>query len=195
MPIESLEIIGKWKQLCRLLISYNDFKHAADIAHYYLEGDYELDREEWADGDYYQRRVMGEAMNCAMIIAYARPFSGNDKAALEKIPDLPSRYVRSLDERGRQVHELIIKDQNSRMAHSDSDAWEMIPQVLELGEGRELIAPVHNDTLAPLSKDDIRILMSNCNIFMESIMEAREDLERQLQGYLPELKVLDEGDE
>ena len=30
---------------------------------------------------------------------------------------------------------------------------------------------------------------------MESIMEAREDLERQLQGYLPELKVLDEGNE
>ncbi len=80
-------------------------------------------------------RVIGEAMNCAMIIAYARPFSGNDKAALEKIPDFPGRYVRHLDERGRQVHELVIKDRNNKMAHSDSDALKMITQAIELGGG------------------------------------------------------------
>lgn len=192
MPNVSAEIIGKWKQLCRLLISYNDFRHAADIAHYYLEGDYEVDRVEWDGGDYYKRRVIGEAMNCAMIVAYARPFSGNDKAALEKIADLTGRYVRHLDERGREVHDLIIKDRNSRMAHSDSDAWQMIPQVLELGIGRKLVAPVHNDTREPLSKDDIRTLMSNCDIFMASIIAARQELEKQIEDYLP---VLQESEE
>lgn len=186
------EIKGKWRQLCRLLISYNDFKQSADIAHFYLEGDYDVDRIEWDGDDNYKRRVIGEAMNSAMIISYARPFSGNDKKTIEKIPDLPGKYVRHLDKRGRQVHELVIKDRNSKMAHSDSDANIMIPQVLDLGKGRKLVVPFHSDTQAPLSKENIRILLSNCNIYMKSIIKARMDLEGQLQGYLHLLPVTNE---
>ena len=185
----SAEIIGKYKQLCRLLISYNDFKHAADVAHFYMKGDYEVDRVEWDGDDYFERKIIGEAMNSAMIIAYARPFSGNDKAASFKIPDLPKRYFRQLDEKGRQVHELIIKDRNLRIAHSDSRAWELALQVLEIGNGKNLLMPVHEDTRAPLSKDTILTLISNCNIFMDAIIEARKDLEKQLQKYLPKVQV------
>ena len=190
----SAEIIGKYKQLCRLLISYNDFKHAADVAHFYMKGDYEVDRVEWDGDDYFERKIIGEAMNSAMIIAYARPFSGNDKAASFKIPDLPKRYFRQLDEKGRQVHELIIKDRNFRMAHSDSRAWELALQVLEIGNGKDLLMLVHEDTRAPLSKDTILTLISNCNIFMDAIIEARKDLEKQLQEYLPKVQVSDDND-
>ena len=130
----SPEIIGKYKQLCRLLISYNDFKHASDVAHLYVNGDYEVDRVEWDGDDYFEKRTIGEALNCAMIVAYARPFSGNDKAASFKIPDLPKRYFRQLVEKGRQAHELIIERRNFQMAHSDSRAWELVPQVLEIGK-------------------------------------------------------------
>ena len=187
----SPEIIGKYKQLCRLLISYNDFKHAADVAHFYMKGDYEVDRVEWDGDDYFERRTIGEALNCAMSIAYARPFSGNDKAVSFKIPDLPKRYFRQLDEKGRQAHELIIEDRNFRMAHSDSRGWELVPQVLEIGNGKNILIPVHEDTRAPLSKDTIQTLISNCNIFMDAIIEARKDLEEQLQEYLPKVQVSD----
>jgi len=133
-------------------------------------------------------------MNAAMIIAYARPFSGNDKAASFKIPDLPKRYLRKLDKQGKQVHELIIKNRNFRMAHSDSRAWDLVPQVLEIPNGRNLIMPVHEDTREPLSKDAISTLISNCNLFMDAILEARKDLEEQLQEYLPKLQVSDSND-
>jgi len=188
------EIIGKYKQLCRLLISYNDFKHAADVAHFYLEGDYEVDRVEWDGDDYFERKIIGEAMNCAMIIAYARPFSGSDKGASFKIPDLPDRYFRQLDKKGRQAHELIIKDRNLRMAHSDSRAWDLGLQVLEIGDGRNLLMLAHEDTRAPLSRDTILTLISNCNTFMDAIIEARKDLEEQLQEYLPKIQVSDNDD-
>ena len=59
----SPEITGKYKQLCRLLISYNDFKHAADIAHFYNKGYYEVDRVEWYGDDYFEKRTIGEALN------------------------------------------------------------------------------------------------------------------------------------
>ena len=190
----SAEIAGKYKQLCRLLISYNDFKHAADIAHFYLEGDYEVDRGEWDGDNYYQRRVIGEAMNCAMIVAYARPFSGNDRASSLKIPDLPGRYIRHVDNKGRQIHEIILKDRNIRMAHSDSKAWNLNPQVLEIERGKSLIVPVHEDTRVPLSSGEIQTLISNCNIFMEAIIEAREDLEKQVKEYLPKTKLKNEDD-
>jgi len=185
----SPEIIGKYKQLCRILISYNDFKHASDAAHFYLRGDYEVDRIEWGGDGYFEKKTIGEALNCAMIISYSRPFSGNDKKTSFKIPDLPSKYIRQLDEKGLKAHELIIERRNLQLAHSDSRGWELVPQVLEIGNREILVIPTHNDTLAPLSKDTMEELISNCTIFMDSILEARRDLEEQVREYLPKVKV------
>ncbi len=185
----SPEAGGKWKQLCRLLISYNDFKHAADVAHLYLNGDFDVDREEWDGGDYYERRVTGEAMNGAMIVSYARPFSGNDKAVKEKIPDIPGRYLRSLNENELRVHKNIISARNKKVAHSDSEAWEMVPHQLEMDEGRRKVVPVCNDTLRPLPKEDIRTLLSICDTFMSAIIDERKELEKQLNEYFPEMLV------
>ena len=185
----SPEINNKYKQLCRLLISYNDFKHAADVGHFYLKGDYEVDRAEWSGNDYFEKRTIGEALNYAMIVAYARPFSGNDKTASCKIPDLPKKYIRKLNEKGRTAHELIIERRNRQMAHSDSCAWNLVPQTLDIGNRKNVVIPIHDDTLAPLSKEIIQDLISNCNIFMDSIIEARKDFEEQLQDYLPKTQV------
>jgi len=189
MPELSPEAEGKWKQLCRLLISYNDFKHASSVAHFYLNGDFDVDREEWDGGDYYERRVTGEAMNSAMIVSYARPFSGNDKAVKEKIPDLPGRYLRLLDENELRVHKNILSSRNKRVAHSDSEAWEMMPYQLEMAEGRKRVVPVCNDTLRPLPKEDIRTLVSICGTFMNAIVDERKELETQLDVYFPEMLV------
>ena len=101
---------------------------------------------------------------------------------------------RQLDEKGRQAHELIIEDRNIRMAHSDSRAWELVPQALEIGNGKNVLIPVHEDTRAPLSKDTIQTLISNCTIFMDAIIEARKDLEEQLHEYLPKVQASDNDD-
>jgi len=102
------EIEGKWRQLCRLLISYNDFKHASDLVHFFTDGDYVVDRVEWDSGNYYERKTIGEALNEALLVSYARPFSGNDKNTENKIPDLPGRYLRFLDKKGIDAHQLAL---------------------------------------------------------------------------------------
>lgn len=185
----SPEAGGKWKQLCRLLISYNDFKHAADVAHLYLNGDFDVDREEWDGGDYYERRVTGEAMNGTMIVSYARPFSGNDKAVKEKIPDIPGRYLRLLNENELRVHKTILNARNKKVAHSDSEAWEMVPYLLEINEEKKHVFPVCNDILRPLPKEVIRTLVSICDTFMSAIIDERKELEKQLNEYFPEMLV------
>jgi hypothetical protein len=188
------EILGKSKQLQRLLISYNDFKHASEVGHYFLEGDYYVDRVEWDEGDYYERRIIGEAMNCAMIVSYSRPFSGNDKTALFKIPDLPGRYVRQLDKNGRETHRSILKDRNFIMAHSDSRAWDLNLQFIEVAKGKKILLFDHEDTRAPMSKENIETLISNCNLFMDSIIEARQSLEEELYKFFKKYQAGDNID-
>lgn len=173
------------------MISYNDFKHMVDIAYLYLNGNFDVNREEWGEGDYYEKRVTGEAMNSAMVISYMRPFSGNDKSATEKIPDLPGRYLRLLNDNGTHVHEKAIKARNNRVAHSDSEVWKMVPHILALDEDGRMVAPVHNDTLRPFSREEIQTLMSNCEIFMKEIIDERKKLETQLDKFFPELSVME----
>ncbi len=61
---------GKLQQLYRLLMSLSDFKQASLIALYILENKlHDREDHEWG-------RILHEALNCAMIIAYCRPFSG-----------------------------------------------------------------------------------------------------------------------
>ena len=63
---------GKLHQLYRLLMSLSDFKQASLIALYILENKlHGREDHEWG-------RTLHEALNCAMIIAYCRPFSGSD---------------------------------------------------------------------------------------------------------------------
>lgn len=181
------EIEGKWRQLRRLLISYNDFKHASDIAHYFTECNYVVDRTEWDGDDYYEKKTKGEALNEALLVSYGRPFSGNDKTVENKIPDLPGRYLRLLDKKGKAVHQLALSRRNKIVAHSDSDAWEMAPHTLRFDNGRVIIAPISNDTLAPLSVEEMFIISSNCGVFMDAILEERKALEVAIETHLPEV--------
>jgi hypothetical protein len=81
----SPEIRGKLRQFYRLLLSYGDFKQAHYISSYIL--DEKLHNSE-------DVRLL-EALNCAMIIAYCRPFSGNEQSDI-KILYLPASFLKGL---------------------------------------------------------------------------------------------------
>ncbi len=184
---------GKWKQYQRLLISYNDFKQASDIAYYFINGDYVVDREEWGGDDYYEKRIIGEALNVGVIVSYARPFSGNDKKSKRKIPDMPQKYIRLLADNEKQIHKLVLERRNTTVAHSDSDAWDMAPHTLTLSKGNKMVLPISNDVFAPLTIEEMKIVCRNCTIFMDAIIEERKSLEEQFVKYLPEVGIWDEN--
>ena len=56
----------------------------------------------------YRVKILWQALNCAMIISYCRPFSRNDRRSKGKIPDLPKRYLRVLDLHEREIHKTRL---------------------------------------------------------------------------------------
>jgi hypothetical protein len=118
MQAPTPEIDGKMRQYKRVLLSYADFKHAKLASAYIL--DCEL-HANYPKSSY----VIREALNCSMIVAYCRPFSGNGGS----VPDLPSRLLRVLTPDERAIHDVIMQDRNKVLAHSDDDALQVEPVV------------------------------------------------------------------
>src|SRR5712692_3478307 len=107
------DITAKLRQFKRLVMSYGDFKHARLAADYILQEELHA---RYPDQSY----VTLPALNCSMIIAYCRPFSGNDARTAFKVPDLPRRLLTLLNEEERRIHSTVLRDRNKVLAHSDS---------------------------------------------------------------------------
>lgn len=93
------------------------------------------------------RGVILEALNAAMIVAHCRPFSGNERQTRPKIPDLPARFLGCLTDQERYVHDVAMNDRHTVVAHSNSEAWDLRPVVLLLGE-RKILMPWSADARA-----------------------------------------------
>ncbi len=180
---EDREIEGKLRQFHRVLMSYIDFEQVGAVARHLL------DRDLYAE---YPRknRLLVQALNCAAIVSYCRPFSGNDGGEA-RIPDLPGRFLRTLTAEERQVHDAAMNDRNTVLAHSDADAWQMAPQIIRT-RGREILAPVHHDVHAPLLPEAMRTLHGMCTKLREAMFAERQRLEAELKPHLPVVEYSDE---
>jgi hypothetical protein len=163
---------GRVRQFLRLLMSYNDFKHATQIATHIVSLDPVTEKREG-------RWFLMEALNSAMIVAYCRPFSGNDRGTRPKIPDLPDSFLDVLDTKELEVHATALSDRNSVLAHSDSAAWNLRPLALAIGD-RRILMPVSSYTRAPLTREATEILRTASDKLMEAVFAERMRLEPDL---------------
>lgn len=170
------EIVGKLRQFNRVLMSYVDFQQAGGIAGYILA--------ENLHERFPRDRFLLQGLNCGMIVAYCRPFSGNDRGAAVKIPDLPPRILQVLTPEEGKIHAVVMEDRNTVLAHSDSRAWEPRPQVCRL-RGRDLLMPMLNYAHAPLTREVTEKFAVMCGKLREACFEERLRLEPELKPYLP----------
>ena len=178
-PNLSPEVRGKLRQFNRILISYIDFQQAGGIAKYILKSDL-YDR-------YPEDRFVLQGLNCSMILAYCRPFSGSGRGGADRLPSLPERFLRLLSGDEKKLHEIVMTDRNTVLAHSDSEAWEMEPQLIRAG-GRELLTPIHNYTHAPLAREATEQLQAIADKLREACFEERRRLEPVLK---PHFRVIE----
>ncbi len=75
----------------------------------------------------------------------------------------------------KEVHDVVMKDRHSVLAHSDWDAWEMEP-VIERLAGSDLLVPMHNDIHAPLIREATEQLLRMCDKLREACLEERRRL-------------------
>ncbi len=179
------EIDAKVKLLNRLLISYNDFHHASRIASYILEHRLHDKVERLHSRRRYRIKLLWEALNSAMIVAYCRPFSANDRRRAGTLGSLPARFLRGLSCEELDLHQTVLKDRNQVLAHSDSEAWNMKPLFLKAASGRPMLVPLHSDVRAPLVHDSVDVLQRLCGKLMDRIAEERAILEKELAEILP----------
>ena len=166
----------------RVFVSYNDFKQATHISSHILAAKLHHDYSEK------DRRVL-QALNCAMIIAYARPFSGN-RGSGTMLPELPERFLGGFAPDEIALHKVVMKDRNEVLAHSDSTAWHLRLSVIR-SPGRTMLAPLHHDTTAPLDEEHTRMLDGMAHKLMDAVHAERVALEKELVDVLPTLSLED----
>ena len=171
LPITA-EIQGFFRQFERLLLSYGDFKHAKLAASYILS---ERLHEKFPEESY----VTLPALSASMILAYCRPFSGNSSG----VPDLPGRFLRVLSPQERELHETVLFDRNKLLAHSDAEALALEPVRLRVSEDHEVLVPVKNWGMAPLTEEATKVFLSAATKLFEATLFDRRELEPKLMPY------------
>ena len=200
MTRENAEREAKLRLFHRLLMSYIDFQQAYWIASYILDHNLQQKVERLRGKRRYHIKLLWQALNCAMVVSYCRPFSGNDPRAVRRIPDLPRRFLHVLSPDEKELHRLAMQDRNTMLAHSDSETWDLRTFFMETEAGRKVLLPVHNDTGAPLVHHAVAQLRGMCAKLMEVVFQERHRLEKDLADVLPtvtaeDLRRIGEGSE
>lgn len=170
------EIRSKIRQFYRILISYGDFKQAHYIATYILD-------EKLHDSE--DMRLL-EALNCAMIISYCRPFSGNDRNTDRKIPDLSASFLSGLSEDEKEIHAVVMADRKTLIAHSDSSAHDLRPEVWKI-KGHKILMPWKNNTRAPLAKEATITFQSLAQKMLHKVIIEHKYREPEMLQYFTEI--------
>jgi hypothetical protein len=188
----SAEVAAKLKLLRRLLISYDDFHHASRIASYIIDHRLHEKVDRLRGRRRYRIKLLWEALNSAMTVAYCRPFSANDPGRKDTLGNLPDRFLRGLSSEELEVHRTAIEDRNTLLAHSDSDAWNLRLLFLRTTEsGKATLLPLHNSVRAPLVHDAVVVLDALCTKLMDRIVEQRAILEKELAAVIPAVTLDD----
>jgi len=170
------EQFGKLRLFNRILISYNDFKQAHEIASLLVDGDLYRDYPR-------ENRHLVIALNMAAIVAYSRPFldSGGELAHNR----LPGRVLRQLTAVEMTLHETVLRDRNTMMAHSDADANMSIPLVMETDRGPIVIPKNASAFASILLPESMRCLRGMAIKLQEYCFALRQELELELVAFLP----------
>ncbi len=174
------EQFGKLRLFNRILISYNDFKQAHEIAALLLDGDLYRNYPT-------ENLVLVIALNMAAVVAYSRPFinSGSDLAHNR----LPGRALRILNAEELELHETVIKNRNTMMAHSDADANVAIPLVMETDRGPMVIPKNASPYAMPLLPKAMRLLGEMAIKLQEHCFALRQEMEPEVISFLPRVQA------
>lgn len=173
------EQFGKLRLFNRVLISYNDFKQAHEIATLLVDGDLYRDYPR-------ENRHLVIALNMAAIVAYARPFldSGGELAHNR----LPGRVLRHLSGEEITLHQTVLEDRNTMMAHSDADANLAIPIVMETARGPMVIPKNASAYATILLPESMQLLRTMAFKLQEACFGLRQELEPELVSFLPRIE-------
>jgi hypothetical protein len=173
------EQFGKLRLFNRILIAYNDFNQAHEIASLLFDGELYRNYPK-------ENRQLIIALNMAAVVAYSRPFlnSGGELAHNR----LPGRVLRDFTAEELKLHELVLHDRNTMMAHSDADANESIPVVIETDQGPIVIPRNASAYATPLLPEAMQLLRALALKLREKCFTLRQEMEAEVIPFLPRVQ-------
>jgi hypothetical protein len=171
---------GMLRLFNRILISYNDFKQAHEIASLLIDGDLYRDYPT-------KNRHLVIALNMAAVVSYSRPFlnSGGELARSR----LPGRILRNLNAEELDLHKTVLDDRNTMMAHSDADANRTIPLVIETPRGPMVFPKNASAYATPLRREAMQLLGSVALKLRERCFAVRQEMEPSVISFLPRAQI------
>lgn len=130
----------------RIIQTIDDLDHARECA------DQILKRNLHSAADWDDKRLL-RGLNTAMIVSYARPFSGN-RGAEDVCKNLPKSYLDIFSAEQLKFHRLLIESRNRDHAHSDPEGRSIRVRVEE-SERMKFVIPVSRDAFAPLPLESV----------------------------------------
>jgi len=173
------EQFGRLRLFNRILISYNDFKQAHEIASLLVDGDLYRNYPR-------ENRQLVIALNMAAVVAYSRPFLKNGSELAHN--RLPGRVLRDFTAEELKLHEVLLKDRNTMMAHSDADANESIPVVIETNRGPIVVPKNASAYETPLLPEAMQLLRVMALKLREHCFALRQEMEAELIPFLPRVQ-------
>jgi hypothetical protein len=174
------EQFGKLRLFNRILISYNDFKQAHEVASLLIGGDFYRDYPS-------KNRHLVIALNMAAVVAYSRPFLNSGNALAHS--RLPGRILRNLTVEELELHKTVLEDRNTMMAHSDADANRAIPLVIETARGPIVIPKNASAYDRPLLPEAMQLLSSLALKLRERCFTLRKEMEPAVISFLPRAQI------
>jgi hypothetical protein len=165
-------ITNQLVQLKRTLISQVDFKNCYGIAKHIVDG--KLHKL-----DIYSNRYLLEGMSVGMVVAYCRPFSGNNGG------NLSDKIFNALSEAEKEIHTQALALRNQTLAHSDADDWDMNPHYIEMDNNDRILMPFHNCVHDPVSLAFTKKLMELAQKQFKQCVELQITLEKSVGEHIP----------
>lgn len=159
------------KQFRRLVLTSIDLEQASSWGHYILENNL------W-DESVSSNKDLARGVQTAMIVAYIRPFSGNNKTedTLHR-PMLPLKSV--LTDEQWKLHKCIHNRRNTVFAHSDSDVRDLEISVSNIN-GQKFVLPISNNPYVMRNEGELRDFLD----LVETVSGAVSDRIIELQEKL-----------
>jgi len=167
------------KQFKRIVMSFADFKEAVDLSTILIESNLLEDQD--------NNFLMLGALTNAMVLAYSRPFSGNDSKGNNKIPDLRGKALRNLNEDEKVLHEWLLKQRHTLIAHSASEAVDLKFEIYDLA-GRKFLRPIRNRNTRHFSLEHALSFKALAEKMLNYVAVERSELESEM------LELLDNDD-
>ena len=171
------QIDGRIRQFKRITMSFADFKEAVDMSEHIIKSELHADFE--------KHMLILCSLNCSMIIAYCRPFSGNDSRNGVKIPDLSANSLKVLSPIERKMHDYVIGERNTLLAHSDSVEVDLKFAINQYGEHR-MLQPIRNRNIVPMTLENVKVFNATALKLLSYVASKRKDLEPEMINILRE---------